>query len=71
MKSNEVRQEIKMYQANDFEVEEETSEYVLMKKHTGTLGGHLLVFLLTVWWTLGIGNLVYYLLSNKTKKIMK
>lgn len=25
----------------------------------GTLGTHIIVFLLTVWWTAGLGNLVY------------
>lgn len=27
----------------------------------GSAGGHLAVFLLTIWWTLGIGNIVYAL----------
>ncbi|OQC15911.1 MAG: hypothetical protein BWX72_00792 [Firmicutes bacterium ADurb.Bin080] len=26
---------------------------------------HLLVFLLTFWWTLGIGNIIYAILPNK------
>lgn len=33
----------------------------LRKRDHGTLGGHLLVFLITVWFTLGLGNVVYAL----------
>jgi len=32
---------------------------VLIKRKYGTLGGHVLVGLLTIWWTFGIGNVVY------------
>lgn len=32
---------------------------VMVKRKYGTLGGHVLVGLLTVWWTLGLGNAVY------------
>jgi hypothetical protein len=30
----------------------------------GNLGGHLIVALLTVWWTLGIGNLIYAVIEH-------
>jgi len=69
--SKEVKDEVKMYQANDYEVKEETPTYVLMEKKTDTLGGHIIVFFLTFWWTIGIGNLIYWYFSKKTKKIMK
>lgn len=68
---DEAKKEVKMWLANDWELGEETPEFFLMKKNASTMGGHLLVFLLTVWFTFGIGNLVYYLLSNKKKKILK
>lgn len=71
MSRTEALQQVKMYQANDWDLAEETPEYFLLKRNTASLGGHVLVFILTFWWTLGIGNLVYWLLSNKKKKVVK
>ncbi len=67
----EALKEVKMYQSNDWDLKEETPEYFLLRRNNATTGGHILVFLLTVWWTLGIGNLVYWLANRKTKKIIK
>ena len=36
----------------------------IKKNNWGSMGGHILVALLTVWFTLGIGNLIYALISN-------
>ena len=69
--TKETKEEVKLYQANDYEIKEETTEYVLMEKRASTLGGHIVVFLLTFWWTLGIGNLLYWLFVKKEKKVMK
>jgi len=63
-------QEVKMYQSNDWDLVEETPEFFLLKRNTATIGGHVLVFLLTFWFTLGIGNLIYWLASYKKKKII-
>lgn len=38
---------------------EEGDRAIMKKPNYGSFGGHLLVALLTVWWTLGIGNLCY------------
>ena len=70
-KRNDALQEVKMYQSNDWDLVEETPEYFLLKRNNSSVGGHVLVFLLTFWFTLGLGNVVYYFLSNKTKKIIK
>ncbi len=64
-------QEVKMYQSNGWDIKEETPEFFLLSRNTATGGGHVLVFFLTFWFTLGLGNLAYQLLSNKTKKIIK
>lgn len=41
-------------------VDERQGDRVVMTRHDwGSLGGHFLVALLTVWWTLGLGNLCY------------
>ena len=63
--------DVKMYQSNGWDIKEETPEYFLLKRNEATGGGHVLVFLLTFWFTLGLGNLAYYFLSNKTKKVIK
>ncbi|MFA6150998.1 MAG: hypothetical protein WC716_06750 [Chitinophagaceae bacterium] len=61
----------KMYMANDWELKEETPEYFLLTRNEASKGTHLLIFLFTFWFTIGIGNLIYHLLSKKKKKIMK
>ena len=67
----EAKQEVKMYQSNDWDLAEETPEFFTLKRNNSTMGGHVLVFILTFWFTFGIGNVVYYFLQNKTKKIIK
>ncbi len=69
--SKEVGQEIKLYQSQDYEISEETTTYFLMKKNTANFGGHVLVFLLTFWFTFGIGNLIYHFVAVKKRKVMK
>jgi len=39
---------------------------LLRKKTWGSLLGHALLFFLTVWFTMGIGNLVYALVAHFT-----
>lgn len=63
--------EVKMYQSNGWDLKEETPEWFLLKRNEASLGGHVLVFILTFWFTLGIGNLIYWAACNKTKKIVK
>ena len=68
--TKEIRQEIKMYQANDYEISEETPTYILMKKNTASGWVHL-ILALCFWWLIFIPNLIYHLGSVKKKKIMK
>lgn len=42
----------------------ENSVKLQKKKGWGTFGGHFITFLLTSWWTLGIGNLIYALIKH-------
>ena len=69
--NKEVKEEVKLWQSNDYDIKEDTPEYVLLERNNATPLGHLVVFFLTVWFTLGIGNLIYYVLSKKTRKVMK
>ena len=64
-------QDVKMYLANDWTLKEETPEYFLLGRNQATTGGHILVACLTIWWTAGLGNLVYWLMNRKKKKILK
>ena len=69
--SKEVQQEIKMYQANDYEIGEETTAYIEMtKKNPQSVGMHILL----LFFTAGIGNVVYAIykiMTPKKKKVMK
>lgn len=38
---------------------EATDKVVMRDNDYGSFGAHSLVFLLTVWWTFGFGNLLY------------
>ena len=50
-----------------YEVLREGEGTLLMRRGTwGTTGMHVLVALFTVWWTLGIGNLIYALIAHFT-----
>lgn len=60
-----------MYQASGWDVVEETEAYFLMARNNSTTTGHLLIFLLFGWWTLGLANLLYHLLAKQKKKIVK
>lgn len=68
---DEAKRDMKMWLANDWELAEETPEFFLLKKNTQTFWGHFWVFLFTAWFTFGLGNLAYYFLSIKRKKVIK
>ena len=60
MKSDSFQQLVEDEKVEGWDVKEDGDERVVMvKRNYGTLGGHVLVGLLTVWWTLGLGNVIY------------
>ena len=63
--------EVKLYQSNNWDISEETETFFILKRNTASLLGHILVFLLTFWFTMGIGNIVYWFAKRETKKIIK
>ena len=67
----EAKRDMKMYLANDWQLKEETPEYFLLTRNEASTTGHILVFFLTIWWTFGLGNIIYYFAKKKTKKIIK
>tara|TARA_R110000796_G_scaffold250514_1_gene379580 strand:- start:2331 stop:2576 length:246 start_codon:yes stop_codon:yes gene_type:complete len=68
---DEAYKDVKMYIANDWNLKEETPEFFVLTRNEGSTTGHVAVFLLTFWFTLGIGNVIYYFAKRKTKKILK
>lgn len=53
---------------------EQNDRAVMTKRSYGSLGAHLLIALLTVWWTLGLGNVAYasYVYFSKAdKKVLR
>jgi hypothetical protein len=63
--------DVKMYIANDWDLVEETPQFFLLKRSTASTTGHIIVFLLTFWFSFGLGNLIYYLSKKQKKKILK
>lgn len=60
MKSDLFQRRIEDEQTEGWKVNEDGDEkVVMMKPNYGSMGGHVLVAILTVWWTLGIGNALY------------
>jgi len=47
-------------------VEEGAGSTVLRRRDHGSLGAHLLLFIVVGWWTLGLANLVYALYRRIT-----
>ena len=59
------------YITQGYAVKNEGENTTLMgKSYWGSLSMHLVVALFTVWWTLGIGNLVYALGAHKSDEVM-
>lgn len=59
------------YITQGYKVESSGETTTIVKKSTwGTTSGHILVAILTVWWTVGIGNLIYALAVHKSDEVM-
>lgn len=53
---------------------EQGDRVVMMKPNYGSFGGHVLMALLTIWWTLGLGNVCYAAYkywSDSDKKVIR
>lgn len=58
--NDELREDVEDAEVEGWSVDAEQENRVIMvKRGYGTLGGHVLIALLTAWWTLGIGNVLY------------
>ncbi|HRG87530.1 MAG TPA: hypothetical protein PLW44_00820 [Chitinophagales bacterium] len=63
----EAIKEMKMYQANGWELKEETPGYFLLTRNEAST----LIHVILLFCTCLIGNIIYHFMSNKSKKIMK
>lgn len=56
---------IDTYYMMDYKLENHTGNKAILKKGgNGNIGIHIVLFLLTFWWTLCLGNLAYALYSR-------
>lgn len=50
-----------------YEVRTEGQYSLLMrKKDWGSVGWHVVIAIFTIWWTIGIGNLIYAVIAHTT-----
>lgn len=60
MKSESFRRRLEDEQVEGWQIKEDGDEWVIMyKPNYESLGAHILVLLLTVWFTFGLGNVAY------------
>jgi hypothetical protein len=56
----DLQQKIEDAQTEGWTLDKETHQRAVMKKRGfGSIGSHVAIALLTVWWTFGIGNAVW------------
>lgn len=60
MRSKRLQREIEDLVAQGWRIEDEDRDRVVMvNREFGSLGSHLVVALLTLWWSMGLGNLAW------------
>ena len=63
----EMERTIDDFKTQGYKIKSQGERSTMMKKHTwGTGSGHIVVGVLTVWWTIGIGNVTYAIYKNRT-----
>ncbi len=65
--TKEMEQVTEDFLTRGYKVKQEGQNSTMVKKHTwGSGTGHLVVAVLTIWWTFGIGNVAYAIYENLT-----
>lgn len=65
--SRELEQVIDDFVTQGYKIDNRGESSALMKKKTwGSGAGHIVVAALTLWWTFGLGNVVYAVYKNLT-----
>lgn len=63
----EMEQVTEDFLTRGYKVKDEGQHSTMVKKQTwGSGSGHLVVAALTIWWTIGLGNLAYAIYKNLT-----
>ncbi len=74
MRSRRLQREIDDLVAKGWTIEDERPERVVMvDREFGSLVSHVLIGLLTVWWTMGLGNIVwgaYNYVSRSQRRVL-
>ncbi|ELY61605.1 zinc ribbon domain-containing protein [Natronolimnohabitans innermongolicus] len=74
MRSTDLQRRIDDLVAEGWTIEDEDRDRVVMvDREFGSVGSHVLVALLTIWWTMGIGNLLwaaYNYVSNSRRTVL-
>ena len=65
--AREMEKVIDDFVTQGYKIKSQGERSSMMKKHTwGSGSGHIVVAALTIWWTLGIGNVAYAIYKNRT-----
>ncbi|QFU83450.1 zinc ribbon domain-containing protein [Natronorubrum aibiense] len=74
MRSKRLQREIDDLVAQGWRIEDEDRDRVVMvNREFGSLASHVVVALLTFWWTMGLGNVVwgaYNYVSNSRRRVL-
>lgn len=74
MRSNRLQREIDDLVAQGWKIEDEGPERVVMiDREFGSVASHVLVAILTIWWTMGLGNVVwgaYNYVSRSERRVL-
>jgi hypothetical protein len=68
----EMEQTVDDFITQGYQIKKQGERSTMMKKKTwGSGSGHLVVGALTLWWTLGIGNVIYAIYKHYTAEEVK
>ena len=68
---NKALADVKLYQANDWKLKEETAEYFVLTRNSSSTGVHIVIALFLGWYLLFIPNIIYHFMKKETKKLVK
>jgi hypothetical protein len=65
--SREMEQTVEDFLTRGYKIKNEGNNSTMLKKKTwGSGSGHLVIGALTIWWTIGLGNVAYAIYKNLT-----
>ncbi|WP_246999511.1 zinc ribbon domain-containing protein [Halosolutus gelatinilyticus] len=74
MRSNRLQREIDTLVAQGWAIEDEAPDRVVMvDREFGSVASHIVVAMLTIWWTMGLGNVLwgaYNYAANSRRRVL-